>query len=255
MQRFDAGATDEWVVEKRRNVRVGDTTIEYEVLRSKRRRKTVRIAVNSMGVLVRAPMTTPNDLLQAFVVDQAPWILEHINDPPPETAPKRLTSGDSLPYLGRNMRVFVEPTCGDTTVVCFDHWQLKIAAPEAMLEAEHQQGVREAVMAWYKNRAAERLDGTVERWRARMGHREKPRVLIGNQRRLWGSCAFDGTLRFNWRLVMLKPEFMEYVAVHELAHLTHRNHSKSFWDLVEKFLPDAQQRRRLLRKAGLDMPL
>lgn len=250
-----AGATNEWGVEKRRSVRVGDATIEYEVLRSKRRRKTVRIAVDSRGVLVRAPMTTPNSLLQAFVVEQAPWILDHINDPPPDTAPKRVASGDSLPYLGRNMRVLVEPADGTSAVVWFDHWQLKIAAPEAMIETGKHQGILEAVMAWYRNRAAERLESVVERWRTIMGHREKPRILIGNQRRLWGSCAFDGTLRFNWRLVMLKPEFMEYVAVHELAHLTHRNHSRNFWDLVEKFLPDAQQRRRLLRKAGIDLPM
>ena len=95
-------------MEKRRSIRVGDRTIEYEVLRSKRRRKTVRIAVDARGVLVRAPMTTPNNLLQAFVVDQAPWILNHINDPPPEAARKRFASGDTLPYLGRNMRIVVE---------------------------------------------------------------------------------------------------------------------------------------------------
>ena len=242
-------------MEKRRSVRVGDTTIEYEVLRSKRRRKTVRIAVDSRGVLVRAPMTTPNSLIQAFVTDQAPWILDHINDPPPETTPKGITSGDALPYLGRNMRVLVEPADGNAAVACFDRWRLKISAPESTVETGNHQVIREAVMAWYKNRAALRLEAAVERWRAIMGHREKPRILIGNQRRLWGSCASDGTLRFNWRLVMLKPELMEYVAVHELAHLTHRNHSKNFWGLVERFLPDAQQRRRLLRKAGLDLPL
>ena len=56
-------------------------------------------------------------------------------------------------------------------------------------------------------------------------------VLIRDQRWRWGSCAPDGTLRFNWRAVMLKPALIEYLVVHELAHLTHRNHSKDFWGI------------------------
>ena len=110
-------------------------------------------------------------------------------------------------------------------------------------------------MEWYQRRAAERLGAVVARWQSRMGRGDKPRILIGNQRRRWGSCAYDGTLRFNWRLVMLKPNLLEYVVVHELAHLQHRNHSKDFWGFVSKFLPDVQERRRLLRKEGLDLPL
>ena len=71
----------------------------------------------------------------------------------------------------------------------------------------------------------------------------------------WGSCAPDGTLRFNWRAVMLNPSLIEYVVVHELAHLTHRNHSVNFWDLMSKAMPDAKQRRQQLRDEGHRLPL
>ncbi len=82
-----------------------------------------------------------------------------------------------------------------------------------------------------------------------------PRVLIRDQRLRWGSCAPDGTLRFNWRVVMLKPSLIEYVVVHELAHLTHPNHSPSFWGLVTEVMPDAQERRARLREEGRTLPL
>ena len=80
-------------------------------------------------------------------------------------------------------------------------------------------------------------------------------MLTRDQRQRWGSCAPDGTLRFNWRTVMLPPMLTEYVVVHELAHLTVKSHSTEFWGLVSKAMPDAQRRRRRLREVGQTLPL
>ena len=80
-------------------------------------------------------------------------------------------------------------------------------------------------------------------------------MLIRDQRQRWGSCAPDGTLRFNWRVVMLQPELAEYVVVHELAHLKISSHSAEYWTLISSLLPDAQQRRRRLREEGRLLPL
>ena len=84
---------------------------------------------------------------------------------------------------------------------------------------------------------------------------ETPDVLIRDQRKRWGSCAPDGTLRFNWRVVTLGPALIEYVVVHELAHLQISRHSTQYWGLVSKLMPDAQQRRQRLREAGRLLPL
>ena len=246
---------EEWAVKKRRSIRFGDTTIEYEVRRSRRRRKTVRITVDAWAVQVAAPMTTPNSLLQAFVLDQAPWIIKHLSDEKPEAEPKHFLNGGTLPYLGRNVRMVVGQADVRSPEVRFDHWCFRITAPKTLEDEERYQSIRSAITGWYRDRAAERLEATVDRWRHRMGLGDKSRILVRDQRRRWGSCAHDGTLRFNWRLVMLKPALSEYVVVHELAHLTHHNHSKNFWDLVTQVMPDAQQRRRLLREAGLTLPL
>ena len=95
----------------------------------------------------------------------------------------------------------------------------------------------------------------MERWWPRLGHGDWPRVLIRDQRRRWGSCAPDGTLRFNWRAMMLEPALVEYIVVHELAHLSIKNHGPDFWGLVVRAMPDAQQRRQRLREAGHLLPL
>ena len=96
---------------ERSSVRFGDTTIEYEVRRSERRKKTVQITVDGGGVQVAAPMTTPGSELRAIVRKRAPWILSQASDEILEAAPKRFVSGETLPYLGRNVRLVVA-VCG-----------------------------------------------------------------------------------------------------------------------------------------------
>jgi hypothetical protein len=64
----------------------------------------------------------------------------------------------------------------------------------------------------------------------------------------WGSCSPKNALSFNYYLAQLPKELIEYVVVHELAHIKHKNHSEKFWKEVEKYLPDVAIRRKLLRK-------
>ena len=236
-------------------VRFGDTSIDYEVRRSGRRRKTVQITVDGGGVQVVAPTATPEGELHAIVRKRAGWILSHASDRMLEAVPKRFVSGETLPYLGRNVRMVVEDADLRRAEVRFDHWRFRVAVPKELSGDERYESIRRAVVRWYRSRAEERLGEVVERWTPRLGHGDKVRVLVRDQRQRWGSCAPDGTLRFNWRAMMVKPALMEYVVVHELAHLTHRNHSPEFWALIASVMPDAQRRRQRLRESGKSLPL
>ena len=240
---------------ERSSVRFGDSTIEYEVRRSERRKKTVQITVDGGGVQVAAPVETPESELRAIVRKRAPWILSHGSGEMLEASPKRFVSGETLPYLGRNVLLVVETADMRSPEVRFDHWRFRVSAPKSLDEGERLEPIRRAVVRWYRGRAAERLPKVVRHWWPRLGRGEMSHILVRDQRQRWGSCAPDGTLRFNWRAMMLKPALIEYVVVHELAHLTHRNHSADFWGLVSNVMPDAQQRRRSLREAGSALPL
>ena len=73
------------------------------------------------------------------------------------------------------------------------------------------------------------------------------RVFIRNQKTLWGSCSRAGNLNFNYKIIHLAPELVDYIIVHELCHLREMNHSKRFWELVAKEIPDHVMRRKQLR--------
>lgn len=240
---------------ERDSIRFGGTTIEYQVRRSERRKKTVQVTIDGGGVQVAAPVDTPADELQTLVRRRAPWILNHASDGSLAVAPKRFISGETLPYLGRNVRMVFEPVDARSVEVGFDHWRFNIKVPQDLHGEQRYQRIRNSIIAWYRRRAEVRLETGVKKWLPRFGGGPTPDVLIRDQRQRWGSCAPDGTLRFNWRVVMLEPALVDYVIVHELAHLTVRNHSGDYWKLVNRIIPDADHRRRKLRESGRTLPL
>ncbi len=96
-------------------------------------------------------------------------------------------------------------------------------------------------------RAREALGAAVARHALRMGVRPAG-MQVRAQRTRWGSCSRAGRLSFNWRLVQAPPEVLDYVVVHELAHMVHPNHSTAFWMLVHAHCPGYPVHRRWLRR-------
>ena len=240
-----------------RRVQAGNAWIEYRVRRSRRRRKTYQISVKSGQVLVAVPYRTTNRQAEEMVLQKARWILSKLAAESSETPAPSLLSGEQLPYCGRRVSLWVEgvvATIGGTPEISLDRQKLRILVPVGLEEEDRRNQVGQALFAWYGERAAEQIWGHLSRWWPLLGRGEGPTVRIRNQRRRWGSCSRDGVLRFNWRLAMLEPSLTEYVVVHELAHLTHMNHSADFWGLVEEHLPDVKERRRRLREAGASLP-
>lgn len=77
------------------------------------------------------------------------------------------------------------------------------------------------------------------------------RISIKRQKTRWGSCSRDRNLNFNYKIALIKPEFADYIIVHELCHLKEFNHKKEFWELVAQTIPDYKRIRREIRRGGM----
>lgn len=80
-------------------------------------------------------------------------------------------------------------------------------------------------------------------------------ITVRDQKTRWGSCSSRGTLSFNYRLIFAPPKVLDYVVVHELCHLTHMDHSKSFWAMVEQIMPDYRTCKDWLKEHGHELNL
>ena len=242
-------------VTERDSIRIAGTTIEYEVHRSSRRKKSLQIRVERGIVQVAVPSLAKPSAIRRAVRDRAAWIINKLAQAPPEGLQKRFVNGESLPYLGEEVRIAVRLSDVSSPEVHLDNGRFRVTVPPNLRGNKRYEAMRRAFIEWYAERAVEQVEECVDRWWPKLGRGEKSQVLIRNQRRRWGSCASDGTIRINWRIIMLEPTVMEYIVVHELAHLSVRNHSPDFKKLMASVLPDFRDREKRLGQTEGILPL
>lgn len=115
------------------------------------------------------------------------------------------------------------------------------------LRREHALTEEECVLL--RQSAKSRLEERVRFYSEKMGV-SYGRITVREQKTRWGSCSARGNLNFNWKLILMPPEILDYVVVHELAHRREMNHSRAFYETVEAVLPDYRNRERWLREHG-----
>ncbi len=203
-------------------VRYGNSNLSYTLIRSARRKKTIEMTIDQTdGITVAAPATAPAATIAEIVLRRAGWILTRL-ECEVGTREKLFVSGETLPYLGREVRMEVTHREIDSVRLNFSHWSFELEVPSSLEGEGWQAAIRAAFVRGCRRRASDVVRRSVERW-SRLMTLTPAGVAIRDQRRRWGSCAADGTLRFNWRIIMAEPALLEYVVVHEIVHLVHRN--------------------------------
>lgn len=212
--------------------------MEYQIKRMER--KTVGIYITKEGAIeVRAPRSVSKTEIDRFVQEKAAWItahqakmLEHCQ----MRAIEPVQAGGTVRFLGKNYPAALS----QTNAVTFDGTRFFLPSlPEAELRA--------ALACLYREAAKERLPKAVERFAPLVG-KFPQQVRITSAKTRWGSCSAKGGLNFSWRLLLAPPETVDYVVVHELAHLIEFNHSPRFWAIVEGILPDYKTHRQSLQE-------
>lgn len=206
-------------------------------------RKTLSIIVErDRSLLVRAPRNMPAEQIQQLVDEKKLWIYEKIRHPqkyPPTPVKKEFTTGETILYLGRNYRL--EITDDTTDGIQFDS--------RFYISRRQKSHAAELFQAWYMERAREKLLRRIRHFAETMGVKYK-RLLISDLKYRWASCTPKNNLNFNWRIIKAPMNVVDYLIVHELAHLLEPNHTAKFWNIIAVQVPEYEKPKKWLKDFG-----
>jgi predicted metal-dependent hydrolase len=236
-----------------RHAQLAGVRVSFRFERS--RRKSIGFLVGADGLVVRAPNWVTMREVDAAVQEKGTWIvakLQQFKERQTEQFQHAIEwrHGAEIPFLGRSVQLCVlERGVGRV------HGQ--DLSPEQVLPVTVPPGasvtqVRDAAQVWLKRQAKTLFEERLHHFAPLLGVRWQKLSLSSASTR-WGSARHDGHIRLNWRLIHLPISQIDYVVVHELAHLREMNHSPRFWETVGEVMPDYAQRRQALRQAPVDL--
>ncbi|WP_188999740.1 M48 family metallopeptidase [Paenibacillus nasutitermitis] len=215
-------------------IEIGSESIDAHVQYGKGKKMSIHIDVSGF-ITVKAPKGTTDERVRQTVEQHGTWILEKIRSlEEARSLPKAREYQDegTFLYLGKTYLLHELIDTGELS------------------EEELRQQLKKFYFASCKKIIGERIEGYQTRLKV------KPKSIeIVESKTKWGSCSASKMLTFNYRLAMAPLDVIDYVIIHELCHLTHMNHDRSFWRRVGSIMPDYKAKQEFLERHGQAMTL
>ena len=204
------------------------------------RRRSIALEIGHDGTfIVRAPHLAGEEAIREFISHKRAWIDKAYNSMRlrlTQSRPKQFIDGERFLYLGNEY----------TLNMAQDMYGKLLFEERFILNERYLPKARMLFERWYREEAFMLFTLRCKFYAESMGVRYNSINLSGAKYR-WGSCYPNGNLRFNWRLIMAPKDIIDYVVVHELAHLVEPNHSSRFWAVVEKTFQGHREARKWLK--------
>lgn len=236
-------------------VKCGKRLIKYKVERRKRKRTLSITITSSAQVIVLAPYSLSNAKIKDIIRKRAEWILqkkEYFKQLSLQFPDKEFISGEQLLFLGRKHRLKIKEVISKAPQMpTLAGRRVFISVTKYLTPYEKKKKIKETLIKWFFSETAKVIKQRTKRY-SRILNLVPNEVIIKDQKKRWGSCSGNGTLRLNWKIAMAPISIIDYIVVHELCHLKVKNHSPGFWKQVSFAVPDYQRRREWLKSnAGL----
>ncbi len=225
-------------------VKYGKILIHYSVIY--KNRKTLEIAVHpDSSVVITAPLNCDKNRIKEKVKKRVKWILKQLKyfkQFEPRTPQKQFLNGETHLYLGKQYRLKIKTGLSEGVKLKRGYFIV------VQRDKDNRERTRELLNNWYNVKASEKFkeyyDVCLKNF---SGHKNIiPFLKIRKMKKRWGSLSKQGTLTLNTELIKAPKECIEYVITHELCHTVHHNHSKEFYSLLDKTMPDWNKRKHKL---------
>ena len=219
--------------------------IEYNL--SKSDRKTASIYIERDGsISVLAPEKWNQDQIEKVLERKRPWIyrgLAEWEDLNATRVTREFVSGEGFLYLGRTYRLRIVEKQSKPLMLKEGYFYLRSDAQEKPFETFKE---------FYRTKGQPKIKDRVDYYKAKMGV-EPGEVRVMELQNRWASCSEKRNINFHWKCLMAPLRIIDYIVVHELAHLKHKNHTDAFWGEVDKVMQDYRERKDWLKQHGAGM--
>ena len=228
--------------EEQRSIRLADKLVSYTLKRSSKRR-SIGLQINEQGLTVSMPLRASEKWLHSVLQEKALWVLGKLESWQSKQMPvQKWEDGEPVLFRGEIFTLRVMSGLFNAPP------QLTVSELIIhVVDTGNQLSINKKLLKWYKHEALRVFNECVEHFAPLMNVSPKE-IRLSSARTQWGSCTSQGVVRLNWQLVTMPLHLIDYVVVHELAHLQEMNHSAAFWRVVESVCPDYAKMRRELRK-------
>ncbi|MDK2125958.1 M48 family metallopeptidase [Parachitinimonas caeni] len=217
------------------HILLATTPVNYQLKRSAKRR-SIGLQISGQGLVVSAPPAVSHIYIEALLKTKAGWILSKLQRWQTEAGNLEQVDLSAIDWLGQPKKLLIHT--GPTRVTDDAIWLACKAGEETRALGKFMQA---AAMQYFSARI-EQLKPSIS---------IRPISLhLSHAKTRWGSCSSAGAIRLNWRLMQAPPAVIDYVLIHELAHLRELNHSDRFWQIVASVCPNYKHHRQFLRQNG-----
>ena len=227
---------------------------DYQIRWSARAKKA-RIVVTPEKVEVVSPRQISEKHLKLFVHQHKNWIVEtcekfqaRVADSSNSLTPIVFQDGAMIPFLGTNYRLTVIASKSKSIQFEFNN-EFHVRVPLIWNDQQRSAAIESIFIRWLKSEIKQQVELIVNKHA--VVHRIMPRsITVRSQKTRWGSCGAQNDININFRLAFAPYAVLEYVVIHELCHIKHKNHSATFWNFVAQLMPDYRTQRKWLKHNG-----
>jgi len=263
--------------------------IEFDIVR--RKRKTISIKIEEDGqVAVSAPLKINKEYILKVVYSKAEWIIkkqDEIRERSANKVTREISEGSTLMYLGEEYPLHLVLDKGRKNIVvelinsdCDDLKSKKLFIDKSYHNVHEKlinkpqnvflnkadlvnkfiirtntledDKIKIALEKWYRaetlNIVTKRIDYYADNFKDKVTN-----IRVKEQKRRWASCTGENAILFNWRISMARADVIDYIVVHEMCHMDHRDHSKYFWNRVEEIMPNYKEKHEWLKINGMNL--
>lgn len=232
-------------VVEQRNIHLSGKEISYTLKRSGYRR-SIGLRIDDRGLTVNAPLRASEKWLHSVLLDKADWVIDKLDTWESKKAPPiEWADGARIPFRGEEFILRLVPKKRGAAAQL--HGEVLHVPVGADGDAA---AIERSVTHWYRIEALQVFKECTEYFALQMNVAPQE-IKLSTARTQWGSCTARGVVRLNWQLVKMPLHLIDYVVVHELAHLVEMNHSPAFWRVVEQACPEYKQCRAELHGYGV----